>query len=73
VRDEAEIRRLAALPVCGHQPGSGGLQFTIPLCRSHHRQLHQAGNEVAWWENLNINAIEIVGVAVETILIHLGH
>ena len=23
------------------------------------RQLHQAGNEVAWWENLKINALEI--------------
>ena len=30
-----------------------------PLCRGHHRQLHQAGNEVAWWENLEINALEI--------------
>jgi hypothetical protein len=24
-------------------------EFTVPLCRGHHRQLHQAGNEVAWW------------------------
>jgi hypothetical protein len=29
----------------------------VPLCRGHHRQLHQAGNEVAWWENLKINAL----------------
>ena len=34
-------------------------EFTVPLCRGHHRQLHQAGNEVAWWENLKINALEI--------------
>jgi hypothetical protein len=34
-------------------------EFTVPLCRGHHRQLHQAGNEVAWWEGLNINALEI--------------
>jgi len=33
-------------------------EFTVPLCRGHHRQLHQAGNEVAWWENPNINALE---------------
>ena len=32
---------------------------TVPLCRGHHRQLHQAGNEVAWWEGLHINALEI--------------
>jgi hypothetical protein len=34
-------------------------EFTVPLCRGHHRQLHQAGNEVVWWENLKINALEI--------------
>ena len=34
-------------------------EFTVPLCRAHHRQLHQVGNEVAWWEGLNINALEI--------------
>jgi hypothetical protein len=31
----------------------------VPLCRGHHRQLHQAGNEVAWWEGLKINALPI--------------
>jgi hypothetical protein len=43
------------------QPRALGLkvsdEFTVPLCRGHHRQLHQAGNEVAWWEMLNINAL----------------
>jgi Rad52/22 family double-strand break repair protein len=34
-------------------------EFTVPLCRGHHRQLHQAGNEVAWWEGLKINALAI--------------
>ena len=34
-------------------------EFTVPLCRGHHRQLHQAGNEVTWWEKLEINALEI--------------
>jgi hypothetical protein len=45
------------------QPRAIGLkvsdEFTVPLCRGHHRQLHQAGNEAAWWVNLNINALEI--------------
>ena len=45
------------------QPRALGLkvsdEFTVPLCRGHHRQLHQAGNEGAWWENLKINALEI--------------
>jgi DNA recombination protein Rad52 len=34
-------------------------EFTVPLCRGHHRQLHQAGNEVTWWENLQIDALAI--------------
>jgi hypothetical protein len=34
-------------------------EFTVPLCRDHHQQLHQAGNEVAWWHDLNIKALEI--------------
>jgi hypothetical protein len=34
-------------------------EFTVPLCRTHHRQLHQAGDEVAWWGDLDVNALEI--------------
>jgi hypothetical protein len=34
-------------------------EFTVPLCRGHHRQLHQAGNEVVWWEKLKIKPLEI--------------
>ena len=34
-------------------------EFTVPLCRGHHQQLHQAGNEMAWWENLKINVLPI--------------
>ena len=45
------------------QPRALGLkvsdEFTVPLCRDHHQQLHQAGNELAWWHDLNINALEI--------------
>ncbi len=33
-------------------------EFTVPLCRGHHRQLHQGGNEVAWWDERKINALE---------------
>jgi hypothetical protein len=60
--------------VCGRQPSDPhhlrfaqpraiGLkvsdEFAVPLCRGHHRQLHQAGNEIAWWKNLNIDALAI--------------
>jgi hypothetical protein len=31
----------------------------VPLCRDYHQQLHQAGNEVVWWHDLDIKALEI--------------
>lgn len=34
-------------------------EFTVPLCRGHHREVHHFGNEPAWWEDLDVNAIEI--------------
>ena len=44
------------------QPRAIGLkvsdEFTVPLCRGHHRQLHQTGDEKAWWESLRIDALE---------------
>src|SRR5262249_51067393 len=45
------------------QPRGLGLkvsdEFTVPLCRGHHRQLHQAGNEVAWWKDRQIDALGV--------------
>ena len=45
------------------QPRAIGLkvsdEFTVPLCRGHHRQLHQVGNEVNWWGALKIDALPI--------------
>jgi hypothetical protein len=60
--------------VCGRQPSDPhhlrfaqaraiGLkvsdEFAVPLCRGHHRELHQAGDELAWWEKLNIKPLEV--------------
>src|SRR5215831_17379203 len=43
------------------QPRAIGLkvsdEFTVPLCRGHHRQLHQTGNEIAWWKSAKVNAL----------------
>jgi hypothetical protein len=30
-------------------------EFTVPLCRSHHRALHRSGSEYPWWENVGID------------------
>jgi hypothetical protein len=30
-------------------------EFTVPLCRIHHRELHRQANEEAWWSLVNID------------------
>lgn len=29
-------------------------EFTVPLCRTHHREVHHFGDESAWWEGTKI-------------------
>ena len=30
-------------------------EFTVPLCRGHHREVHRCGDEAAWWRNVGID------------------
>jgi hypothetical protein len=30
-------------------------EFTVPLCRGHHRELHRRGDEAAWWQKISID------------------
>jgi len=32
-------------------------EFTVPLCRGHHREAHRSGDEAAWWRNIGIDPI----------------
>jgi hypothetical protein len=34
-------------------------EFTVPLCRVHHRELHRLGDEAAWWKRVNIDPLSI--------------
>ena len=58
-----------ACVICGGQPSDAhhlrfaqprglGLkvsdEFTVPLCRTHHRDLHRTGNEMGWWAQFGI-------------------
>jgi hypothetical protein len=60
--------------VCGRQPSEAhhiryaqpralgrrvSDEFTVPLCRVHHRELHGQGDERAWWGKLNIDPMPI--------------
>ena len=33
-------------------------EFAVPLCRSHHRAVHRAGDEQAWWKAAGIEPIK---------------
>ncbi len=30
-------------------------EFTVPLCRGHHRDVHRSGNEDVWWTNAGMD------------------
>jgi ERF superfamily len=34
-------------------------EFAVPLCRSHHRAVHRAGDEKAWWTQAGIDPIKV--------------
>ena len=36
-----------------------GDQWTVPLCRLHHRALHDAGDETRWWDKQKIDPVEL--------------
>ena len=52
---DAHHLRFAQHPALGRKVSD---EFTVPLCRTHHRQLHRAGEEeAAWWTGQKIDAI----------------
>lgn len=45
------------------QPRAMGMkvsdEYVVPLCRLHHREVHHARNELAWWRDLKIDPLEV--------------
>ena len=45
------------------QPRGLGLkvsdEFTVPLCRIHHREVHRVGNEAHWWEKIAADPLSV--------------
>jgi hypothetical protein len=56
--------------VCGRQPADAhhlrfaqsralgrkvSDEFTVPLCRGHHREVHRCGDEAAWWQKAGLD------------------
>jgi hypothetical protein len=34
-------------------------EYTVPVCRLHHRELHRYGDEVSWWAGVSIDPMPI--------------
>ena len=51
---DAHHLRFAQLQALGRKVSD---EFTVPLCRGHHREVHRCGDEGAWWINAGIDAI----------------
>jgi hypothetical protein len=34
-------------------------EFVVPLCRVHHREVHRAGDERAWWRQIRIDPLKV--------------
>ena len=34
-------------------------EFTVPLCRTHHREVHRRGDEALWWKGINVDPLPI--------------
>ena len=34
-------------------------EFTVPLCRGHHREVHRCGDEAAWWAKVGVEPLRV--------------
>jgi hypothetical protein len=34
-------------------------EFVVPLCRAHHRQNHEVGDEISWWKRSGIDPLSV--------------
>lgn len=49
---DAHHVRFAQSPALGRRMSD---EFTVPLCRGHHREVHRCGDEPVWWLKVRIN------------------
>jgi hypothetical protein len=69
-KDHRKFVSAQACLICGRQPSDAhhlrsaqpralsrkvSDEFTVPLCRIHHREVHHGGNETAWWNGFGID------------------
>ena len=56
---DAHHLRFAQTPALGRKVSD---EFTVPLCRGHHREAHRCGDEAAWWKKLDIDPTDVARV-----------
>src|SRR5262249_13945690 len=49
---DAHHLRFAQSPALGRKVSD---EFTVPLCRGHHREVHRCGDESRWWKSAGID------------------
>ena len=69
---DAHHLRFAQLPALGRRVSD---EFTVPLCRGHHREVHRCGNEAAWWASSGIDpgaAARVLWLKTHPLPTHVG-
>jgi hypothetical protein len=69
-RDHVKLVAKQSCVICGRRPADAhhlrfaqsralgrkvSDEFTVPLCRGHHREVHRCGDEVSWWKKAGID------------------
>jgi len=69
-RDHVKFVAQRPCLICGRQPADAhhlrftqsralgrkaSDEFTVPLCRGHHREVHRCGDEAAWWRQCGVD------------------
>jgi hypothetical protein len=49
---DAHHLRFAQNPALGRKVSD---EYTVPLCRGHHREVHRHGDETAWWQKIGLD------------------
>src|SRR5215831_3372900 len=49
---DAHHLRFAQSPALGRKVSD---EFSVPLCRGHHREVHRCGDEAVWWKRTGID------------------
>ena len=73
-KDHLKFVSKQACVVCGREPSDAhhlrfaqpralgrkvSDEFTVPVCRLHHREIHRHGDEASWWTGLKIDPAPI--------------